>query len=213
LYQKAHLKAVRYMNTVYISRKKQFTKSDWRQIFQGENKCDSIQFLIERGFFDSIQTEDVQCMAQIFLPCTRNCKFYPLRIQNELYDNKYRMILPITKALTRKAGTVEITFIFFNPNIEQRIKTDLFKFEVFPSADGCDIFDDGESDELDLLENLQKRIEALEQGKADRVIYNSNDDTIQLYSGDVALDEPTEIYYIEEKPDISENEEIVEYKE
>ncbi len=116
------------MNTVYINRKKQFSKTEWRQIFQGENKCDSIQFLIERGFFDSIQTEDIQCMAQIFLPNTKNCKFYSMKIEDILYDNKYRMVFPINNELTKRPGTIEITFTFFNPDIEQRIKTDLFKF-------------------------------------------------------------------------------------
>ncbi len=193
------------MNTVYLSRKKQFTKSEWRQIFQGENKCDSIQFLIERGFFDSIQTEDIQCIAQIFLPNVINCKFYSMKIEDVLYDNKYRMIFPINNEITKRPGTVEVIFTFFNPDIEQRIKTDLFKFEVFSSVNGCDMLDSGGDDKLDLLESLQKRVEALENGKADRIVYNPEEDTIQLYSGDTALDEPTEIYSIDEMPDISGN--------
>lgn len=195
------------MNTVYISRKKQFSKSEWRQIFQGENKCDSIQFLIERGFFDSIQTEDIQCIAQIFLPDTKNCKFYSMKIEDVLYDNKYRMVFPINNELTKRPGTVEIIFTFFNPDIEQRIKTDLFKFEVFPSANGCDMLDDEQTDDLDLLENLRKRVEALENGKADRIVYNPDEDTVQLYSGDTALDEPTEIYSFDVIPDVTDDEE------
>lgn len=189
------------MNTVYISHKKQFTKSEWRQIFQGENKCDSIQFLIERGFFDSIQTEDIQCMAQIFLPDVRNCKFYSMKIEDVLYDNKYRMVFPINNVITRKLGTVEIAFTFYNPDIEQRIKTDLFRFEVFPSANGCDILDEEQTDELDLLESLRKRVEALEKGKADRIVYSPYENTLQLYSGDTALDEPEEIYNFDVMPD------------
>lgn len=176
------------MNTVFISRKKQFTKSDWRQVFQGENKCDSIQFLIERGFFDSIATEDIQCMAQIFLPEVRNCKLYPLKIDDELYDNKYRMVFPINSELTKRPGTVEIVFTFFNLEVEQRIKTDLFRFEVFPSANGCDMLDNEGTDEFDIIENILKRIEILERAVSDIL----ND---------------------EESPDISDNEEIAESEE
>ena len=194
------------MNTVYINRKKQFSKTEWRQIFQGENKCDSIQFLIERGFFDSIQTEDIQCMAQIFLPNTKNCKFYSMKIEDILYDNKYRMVFPINNELTKRPGTIEITFTFFNPDIEQRIKTDLFKFQVFPSANGYDMLDDEQTDDFDLLENLRKRVEALENGKADRIVYNPDENTVQLYSGDTALDEPEELYDFAVMPDDTDSE-------
>lgn len=171
------------MNTVYLSRKKQFAKGDWRQIFQGESQCDSIQFLIERGFFDGLTTEDIQCLAQIFLPHTRSCKFYPLFLEEELYDNRHRMILPISSELTRKAGTVEIVFTFYNS--EQRIKTDSFKFEVFPSASGDNMLDDGGTDELDLLEGLREAITQLDSRIAKLEEYfNSDENAENESSGD-----------------------------
>ncbi len=68
------------------------------------------------------------------------------------------------------------------------------------------MLDDEQTDDFDLLENLRKRVEALENGKADRIVYNPDENTVQLYSGDTALDEPEELYDFAVMPDDTDSE-------
>lgn len=176
--------------TILIKKDKTLHKTKYRVIYEKENRADTIQFLIDKDFFEYI--EDCNIMLQVLLPYPDEehgtdvtGKMRYMEIEPELYKDRYRMTLPITTVLTKESGEVVMWFIFSNttdPNNVIYIKTNSIKIEITPTRNSSSTeIDDDES--YDVLTQIQQDINQLQKDKMDKYFeYNEEDSTIQFFS-------------------------------
>ena len=187
--------------TILIKKDKTLIKTKSRPIYEKENRADTIQFLIDKDFFEYI--EDCNIMLQVLLPYPDEehgtdvtGKMRYMEIESELYKDRYRMTLPITTVLTKAPGEVIMWFMFFNttdPNNIILIKTDSTKIEITPTNNSSSIeIDDDES--YDVLTKMQQDIDQLQMNKMDKYFeYNEEDSTIQFFSNGAPCGSPIKI--------------------
>ena len=187
--------------TILIKKDKTLHKTKYRVIYEKENRADTIQFLIDKDFFEYI--EDCNIMLQVLLPYPDEehgtdvtGKMRYMEIEPELYKDYYRMTLPITTVLTKEPGEVVMWFMFFNttdPNNIILIKTDSTKIEITPTknSSSTEISDD---ESYDVLTKMQQDINQLQTNKMDRYFeYNEEDSTIQFFSNGARYGSPIKI--------------------
>ena len=187
--------------TILIKKDKTLKKTKYRVIYEKENRADTIQFLIDKDFFEYI--EDCNIMLQVLLPYPDEehgtdvtGKMRYMEIEPELYKGYYRMTLPITTVLTKEPGEVVIWFMFFNttdPNNIILIKTDSTKIEITPTknSSSTEISDD---ESYDVLTKMQQDINQLQMNKMDKYFeYNEEDSTIQFFSNGAPCGSPIKI--------------------
>ena len=187
--------------TILIKKDKTLKKTKYRVIYEKENRADTIQFLIDKDFFEYI--EDCNIMLQVLLPYPDEehgtdvtGKMRYMEIEPELYKGYYRMTLPITTVLTKEPGEVIMWFMFFNttdPNNIILIKTDSTKIEITPAKNSSSTeIDDDES--YDVLTKMQQDINQLQTNKMDKYFeYNEEDSTIQFFSNGAPCGSPIKI--------------------
>ena len=187
--------------TILIKKDKTLHKTKYRVIYEKENRADTIQFLIDKDFFEYI--EDCNIMLQVLLPYPDEehgtdvtGKMRYMEIEPELYKGYYRMTLPITTVLTKEPGEVVMWFMFFNttdPNNIILIKTDSTKIEITPTKNSSSTeIDDDES--YDVLTKMQQDINQLQTNKMDKYFeYNEEDSTIQFFSNGAPCGSPIKI--------------------
>ena len=187
--------------TILIKKDKTLKKTKYRVIYEKENRADTIQFLIDKDFFEYI--EDCNIMLQVLLPYPDEehgtdvtGKMRYMEIESELYKDHYRMTLPITTVLTKEPGEVVMWFMFFNttdPNNIILIKTDSTKIEITPTKNSSSTeIDDDES--YDVLTKMQQDINQLQTNKMDKYFeYNEEDSTIQFFSNGAPCGSPIKI--------------------
>ena len=187
--------------TILIKKDKTLKKTKYRVIYEKENRADTIQFLIDKDFFEYI--EDCNIMLQVLLPYPDEehgtdvtGKMRYMEIEPELYKGYYRMTLPITTVLTKEPGEVVMWFMFFNttdPNNIILIKTDSTKIEITPTknSSSTEISDD---ESYDVLTKMQQDINQLQMNKMDKYFeYNEEDSTIQFFSNGAPCGSPIKI--------------------
>ena len=187
--------------TILIKKDKTLKKTKYRVIYEKENRADTIQFLIDKDFFEYI--EDCNIMLQVLLPypdeehgTDTTGKMRYMEIEPELYKGYYRMTLPITTVLTKEPGEVVMWFMFFNtidPNNIILIKTDSTKIEITPAknSSSTEISDD---ESYDVLTKMQQDINQLQMNKMDKYFeYNEEDSTIQFFSNGAPCGSPIKI--------------------
>ena len=187
--------------TILIKKDKTLKMTKYRVIYEKENRADTIQFLIDKDFFEYI--EDCNIMLQVLLPYPDEehgtdvtGKMRYMEIEPELYKGYYRMTLPITTVLTKEPGEVIMWFMFFNttdPNNIILIKTDSTKIEITPTknSSSTEISDD---ESYDVLTKMQQDINQLQMNKMDKYFeYNEEDSTIQFFSNGAPCGSPIKI--------------------
>ena len=187
--------------TILIKKDKTLHKTKYRVIYEKENRADTIQFLIDKDFFEYI--ENCNIMLQVLLPYPDEehgtdvtGKMRYMEIEPELYKGYYRMTLPITTVLTKEPGEVVMWFMFFNttdPNNIILIKTDSTKIEITPTknSSSTEISDD---ESYDVLTKMQQDINQLQINKMDKYFeYNEEDSTIQFFSNGAPCGSPIKI--------------------
>ena len=187
--------------TILIKKDKTLHKTKYRVIYEKENRADTIQFLIDKDFFEYI--EDCNIMLQVLLPYPDEehgtdvtGKMRYMEIEPELYKGYYRMTLPITTVLTKEPGEGVMWFMFFNttdPNNIILIKTDSTKIEITPTknSSSTEISDD---ESYDVLTKMQQDINQLQMNKMDKYFeYNEEDSTIQFFSNGAPCGSPIKI--------------------
>jgi hypothetical protein len=115
-----------------------------------------------------------------------------LTIDDELYKAHYRMTIPITSALTEYAGEVKVWLTFFNTESNRLIKTNITSFYVYPSETSPTTIDD-DNGSYDVVTQLQSQIDDLYKNKADALVYELEDNTLQLSSEGELIDQAIQL--------------------
>lgn len=129
-----------YTNTILVKQDKTIVASHFRDIYEGEKNADEIQFLFDKSYFDNITNYSL--MMHIIFPYQDLLTYTPttyeirnIEVEDELYKNKYRAVVPITDDFTMASGEIQIWFTvknIDNPEIGVT-KTDTYSFEILPN--------------------------------------------------------------------------------
>lgn len=191
------------LNTILVNLDKTLEKTSFRTIYQKESRIDEIQFLIDSKLLGEDIQKNYKIMLQAILPIedkehnspTTNKMRY-MDLEEDLYKNKYRTLLPITTTLTEATGDVTLWLLIFDMTNTEKIKllkTSPVTINIKPSSStGSSELEDNDFDNI--LTNLQNEVEDIKKNKIDKKFdYNEEDNTILFYSNGEPIGNPIKL--------------------
>ena len=190
------------LNTILVNFDKTLEKTSFRDIYQKESRIDEIQFLIDSNLLEE-DISNYRIILQAILPIedkehnspTTNKMRY-MDLEEDLYKNRYRTLLPITTTLTEAIGDVTLWLLIFDTTDTEKIKllkTNPVTINIKPSSStGSSELEDNDFDNV--LTNLQNEIEDIKKNKIDKKFdYNEEDNTILFYSNGEPIGNPIKL--------------------
>ena len=191
------------LNTILVNLDKTLEKTSFRTIYQKESRIDEIQFLIDSKLLGEDIQKNYKIMLQAILPIedkehnspTTNKMRY-MDLEEDLYKNRYRTLLPITTTLTEAIGDVTLWLLIFDMTDTEKIKllkTSPITINIKPSSStGSSELEDNDFDNI--LTNLQNEVEDIKKNKIDKKFdYNEEDNTILFYSNGEPIGNPIKL--------------------
>ena len=191
------------LNTILVNLDKTLEKTSFRTIYQKESRIDEIQFLIDSKLLGEDIQKNYKIILQAILPIedkehnspTTNKMRY-MDLEEDLYKNKYRTLLPITTTLTEATGDVTLWLLIFDMTNTEKIKllkTSPVTINIKPSSStGSSELEDNDFDNI--LTNLQNEVEGIKKNKIDKKFdYNEEDNTILFYSNGEPIGNPIKL--------------------
>lgn len=191
------------LNTILVNLDKTLEKTSFRTIYQKESRIDEIQFLIDSKLLGEDIQKNYKIILQAILPIedkehnspTTNKMRY-MDLEEDLYKNKYRTLLPITTTLTEATGDVTLWLLIFDMTNTEKIKllkTSPVTINIRPSSStGSSELEDNDFDNI--LTNLQNEVEDIKKNKIDKKFdYNEEDNTILFYSNGEPIGNPIKL--------------------
>ena len=191
------------LNTILVNLDKTLEKTSFRTIYQKESRIDEIQFLIDSKLLGEDIQKNYKIILQAILPIedkehnspTTNKMRY-MDLEEDLYKNRYRTLLPITTTLTEAVGDVTLWLLIFDMTDTEKIKllkTSPITINIKPSSSiGSSELEDNDFDNV--LTNLQNEIEDIKKNKIDKKFdYNEEDNTILFYSNGEPIGNPIKL--------------------
>lgn len=191
------------LNTILVNLDKTLEKTSFRAIYQKESRIDEIQFLIDSKLLGEDIQKNYKIILQAILPIedkehnspTTNKMRY-MDLEEDLYKNKYRTLLPITTTLTEATGDVTLWLLIFDMTNTEKIKllkTSPVIINIRPSSStGSSELEDNDFDNV--LTNLQNEVEDIKKNKIDKKFdYNEEDNTILFYSNGEPIGNPIKL--------------------
>ena len=189
------------MYTILVTSNNELTTSVKERVMQRSKLVDTLHFLVEPNY-KGYSMADFTVTLEYILPVSREYKTETLVLSEELYKDRLEYKLPFDTELTKEAGKVEmqLTFTFVDldtsGNAIQRVrKTSPTTIDIIPITAWSDIIPDSALSALDqriLKQDAQIRALseiaiASTEGKADNLVYNKEDDTLQLSANGVGI--------------------------
>lgn len=191
------------LNTILVNLDKTLEKTSFRTIYQKESRIDEIQFLIDSKLLGEDAQKNYRIILQAILPIedkdhnspTTNKMRY-MDLEEDLYKNRYRTLLPITTTLTEATGDVILWLLIFDMTDTEKIKllkTSPVTINIKPSSStGSSELEDNDFDNI--LTNLQNEVEDIKKNKIDKKFdYNEKDNTILFYSNGEPIGNPIKL--------------------
>lgn len=148
-------------------------------IYQYERNADTLVFLIPK-FYENDNMADCTLLLRYILPNGEG-ESEEIEMEPEPYnDNYYKYHLQIDTGITSEVGVVELWLTAINMEDNVVLKSGTLTIEIEPSKDIQDYLSD---EGLNQLDRLEARVFELESKKADNIMFNSEDSTIQLTAG------------------------------
>lgn len=144
-------------------------------IYRGETRADIITFLVPATYED-INIADCAMMMRYVLPNGIG-KSESLAYQPEMYKGYLQFSTVVNTRLTTQEGDVTVWLSAFDNNDGVVFKTGETVVTVSPSKDITNYMP---QEDLDQLEQLSARMDALERTQVDNITFNAEDSTIQL---------------------------------
>jgi len=148
-------------------------------IYQGEKNADTLVFLVPKEY-ESTNISNCTMLLRYILPDNIG-KSEELEMDPEPYKNYYQYRLKVNTSFTNVPGDIELWLCALDIHDNLVLKTGTAMIYVTPSKNIVDYFDD---DSRDQLERMNAKIALLEKSKADNIIFNEEEDYLQLSAGD-----------------------------
>lgn len=182
------------MYTILVTQNNELVVSQKERIMQRSKLVDNLHFLVE-PIYKNIQMDGFTATLEYLLPISREYKTENLVLEPTLYKNMLEYKLPFDTNLTKEPGKIEVqlTFTRVEMDAEGQVKqmvrkTSPCKIDIIPISAWSDIIADSSLSALDqrlvqldlLASQLSDMGQYIFENKADNIIYNESDSTIQL---------------------------------
>lgn len=166
------------------------------KIMQREKLFNKLWFLVP-PHYNGHDMSQCTVTLRYLLPISKEYKTEILTLSDEKYEEYLKYILPVDTSLTKEWGEIELNLTFTlldtddNGNIVQRVrKTDNHILNITQIPDWDKFVPDSSLAAIDqriLKQDAQIKVltdlaNTLESNKADNLVYNESDDTLQLSS-------------------------------
>lgn len=206
------------------------------RIMQRSTGVDSLMFIVDPIYRDVHDMTNASVVMEYLLPVSKTYKTEYLTLSDERYNNHYLQYkLPFNTKLTSEAGRIELqlTFVYTDLDINgkgiQKIrKTSTITIDIVPISAWSDIVPDAALSSLDQrllkldaqMRGLNEYMDVIDNKSADNLVYDSTDDTLQLYANGVGIGNKVSVrdmiddgipvvdldYSSEENPDVDNDE-------
>lgn len=152
-------------------------------IYQGEHNADTLIFLLPLAY-EGRRLSDSNVLLRYILPNGVG-KSENLEMDLEPYNEDYYIYrLGVASRFTSQEGEVELWLTAIDMYDNVILKTSSINVEISPSKDVTDFMSNEDLNQLDLL---AAKVEELENTKADNILFNPDNSTIQLMSNGVPI--------------------------
>lgn len=181
-------------NSLYGSKK--------QRIMQRSRDIDTLTFVVNH-LYNGIDMTDATVMLEYLLPVSKKYKTEILSLSDERYEDCFLQYkLPIDTEITSEAGSVELQLTFayadldeYGNDIQRVRKTSTTTIQIIPISAWSDIIPDSSLAALDqrIIEQsaqiraLADLANAFDNNQVDSLVYNENDDTLQLAAKGVGI--------------------------
>lgn len=161
---------------------------------QRSKLTDSLQFLVD-PLYKGLDISDWTVCMEYVLPVSREYHTEFLEKSNELYKGKLQFKVSFDTNLTREPGEVQLQLTFIKVDLDdtgksiQRVrKTSETSITIVPISAWSDIVPDAALSSIDqriimvqsLVESANEMISHIDEEKADNIVYDADNRTIQL---------------------------------
>ena len=186
------------MYTILVSENNELITTVRERIMQRSKLVDNLHFLMEPTYKGLDMTKFTTSL-EFITPVGRELKTEILTQSPELYKGQIEFKLPIDTVITREAGDVELqlSFVYVEMDTDGHVtqhvrKTSPTTLTIIPVANWSTVIGDDALTAIDKrLVELDARIKALDDlsaefdaTKADDIVYNEEDNTLQLLAND-----------------------------
>lgn len=180
-------------NSLYGSQKK--------KIMQREKLFNKLWFLVAPQY-NGYDMSKCTVTMRYMLPISNQFKTETLELSNEKYEEYLKYILPVDTNLTKEWGEIKLNLTFTlldvdeNGKIVQRVrKTEDYMLNITKLPDWDSVIPDSALSALDQrilkqdaqIEELKQLAKTLDDNKADNLLYNDVDETLQLSSNGIRI--------------------------
>ena len=154
-------------------------------IYRGENNADTLTFLLPQ-VYETIDISDCAVLMRYILPDGTGRSEELERNSNPYNENYYKYKLKVASRFTETAGDIELWITVIGFDDAAVLKTEATIVEISSSRNISDYLS---GDSIDQIDRMALQIKQLERDKADNLIYDADDKTLQLTSnGDLIGD-------------------------
>lgn len=189
------------MYTILVNEANELITSVKERIMQRSKLVDSLHFLVD-PIYKEVDMSNFSCTMEYVLPISREYKTESLIKSETLYKGKLQYKLPFDTCLTKEHGKIEVkltfTMVELNPDgkaIQRVRKTSSTTITIVPISAWSDVVAD---DALTALDQRLLQIDAmlgavhdmnmyLDDTKADSLIYDDKEETLQLSANGVGI--------------------------
>ena len=184
------------MYTILVTDSNELVTTVKERIMQRSKLVDNLHFLVDPKY-KGIDISEFEVMLECVLPVSREYKTEILVKSDKLYKDKLQYTLPFDTNLTKEAGKIEIQLTFVKASldadgnaIQQVRKTSKATINIIPITAWSDIIADSALGALDqrlimvdaMINAFDDMIQCIDNTKADNIIYNEDENYIQLTS-------------------------------
>lgn len=189
------------MYTIIVCDDNSLYGSHKEKIVQREKLFNKIWFLVA-PYYNGYDMSKCTVTMRYLLPISKEFKTETLVLSEEKYEEYLKYVLPIDTNLSKEWGDIELNLTFTlldvdeDFNVVQRVrKTTNCTITVTPIPDWDSIIPDSALSALDQrilkqdaqIKALASLADTIDSSKADNLVYNSADETLQLYAKGVGI--------------------------
>lgn len=179
------------------------------RIMQRSKLVDNLVFIVDPIYRNTHDMTGASVMLEYLLPVSRKYETEFLTLSDEKYKDCFLQYkLPFDTKLTSEAGSVELQLTFAYTDLDedgngiQRVrKTSTTTIEIIPISAWSDIIPDSALSALDQrilkldaqMRGLNELANSIESSKVDNLVYNDDEETLQLSAKGVGVGDKVSI--------------------
>lgn len=186
------------MYTIIVGNDNSLYGSHKEKIIQREKLFNKLWFLVA-PHYNGYDMSKCTVTMRYLLPISKEFKTETLILSEERYEEYLKYVLPIDTDLTKEHGDIELNLTFTllddKDGTQHVRKTTNGILTIYPIPDWDSIIPDAALSALDQrilkqdaqIKALRKLANTIESNKVDNLVYNDNDETLQLTANGIGV--------------------------